>query len=219
MIKRREIKFRLQTCQSGVLEKFLISSSLGFIKHFPDRAVNSVYFDDSVFNSACDNLLGNSRRTKRRYRWYGSFEDFCFGTFELKQKDGLDGWKENHSITLSPSLKSFRELKRELISQLPISENLIMNTMSPEVLIKYNRKYYISFDGSVRLTVDSDVAYWKISEFNWFQNKKQTANDLEKIIEIKYDSNLENIVSGSLHELMPILSRNSKYTKAVTRLY
>ena len=45
--------------------------SSGFFKIFPNRVVNSVYFDDKDFSAYYENLEGLSNRTKYRFRFYG----------------------------------------------------------------------------------------------------------------------------------------------------
>ena len=38
---------------------------------FPERIVNSIYYDTENFKLACDTEEGNSNRTKIRIRYYG----------------------------------------------------------------------------------------------------------------------------------------------------
>ena len=46
----------------------------GFKKIYPDRWVNSIYFEDQMDTSILDNLSGINNRAKIRLRWYGNIQ-------------------------------------------------------------------------------------------------------------------------------------------------
>ena len=49
----------------------LLKSKFYFNNSFPDRRVNSIYFDDFSNTSVKENLEGENDKTKIRIRWYG----------------------------------------------------------------------------------------------------------------------------------------------------
>src|SRR6056300_603871 len=94
---RYEIKFILDTEQSSKFN-FLLSSLTSMSKAFPDRLVNSIYYDDSSFSSIQDNLMGISHRQKMRLRWYGDNVLDKRAVFEIKKRNGRLGSKDSVGI-------------------------------------------------------------------------------------------------------------------------
>ena len=73
--KRIESKF---ITNNFGLNKFLwLIKNNGFLRAYPNRTVNSLYYDNLKFSSIKDNLAGITPRNKYRLRWYGNKN--CFG--------------------------------------------------------------------------------------------------------------------------------------------
>ena len=53
-----------------------LDSKKSFVRSFPSRTVNSLYFDSPNFFSASSNMAGDTNRSKFRIRWYGDQLDF-----------------------------------------------------------------------------------------------------------------------------------------------
>ena len=89
---------------AGIVEKIgdnwavKIISNFFFRKQYPDRKVNSIYFDDINYSSILENLDGVSSKKKIRVRWYGSQNKLINPILEIKSKKGFVTKKENYQI-------------------------------------------------------------------------------------------------------------------------
>lgn len=54
--------------------KFFLISGM-FKKTFPQRIVNSIYFDNDIYQDVWDNINGFGNRKKIRLRWYDDIKD------------------------------------------------------------------------------------------------------------------------------------------------
>ena len=86
---RYEIKF--------VLNEVALSRFISWVyldtncrKKYPERIVNSIYFDDLDFSSVSDNIAGVPNRLKTRLRWYQSESMFDknYEIFRIKEGYG-----------------------------------------------------------------------------------------------------------------------------------
>ena len=69
--KRNEVKFILNNIGVDNFIYFLNTSSGFFFKEYPDRYINSIYFDNLNFDFYKKNIEGVSFRQKIRLRFYG----------------------------------------------------------------------------------------------------------------------------------------------------
>ena len=79
---RNEIKFK---GSYGQLRKIINAQSAQ--RTFPNRTINSLYFDTASLNDYHDSEEGTVPRQKIRLRWYGAsrFEGVMKGTLEKKK--------------------------------------------------------------------------------------------------------------------------------------
>ena len=54
--------------------KFFLISGM-FKKTFPERVVNSIYFDTDIYQDVWDNINGFGNRKKIRLRWYDNIKN------------------------------------------------------------------------------------------------------------------------------------------------
>ena len=83
----------------------LLRSDLFFTNQYPQRKVNSIYFDDANFSSIRENLNGVSDKKKIRIRWYGIEKKLTKPQLEIKGKKGSETRKRNYSINELNNLK------------------------------------------------------------------------------------------------------------------
>ena len=69
-LSRFERKWVYRNNDYLTLVNALIRSNFFFRKQYPDRKVNSIYFDTPVFTDVWDNINGFFNRKKIRIRWY-----------------------------------------------------------------------------------------------------------------------------------------------------
>ena len=83
---RNEIKFVGDHSSLDSIFCWLQLNQYGFYKEFPDRKVNSIYFDSYDYDAYKDSLAGIATRKKIRYRWHGTSLFPIQGALELKYK-------------------------------------------------------------------------------------------------------------------------------------
>jgi len=162
-----------------------------FSEIFPPRAVNNIYLDSVPLRHYFMNVNGVFDRTKVRIRWYGElFGPVCEPVLEFKLKEGLLGKKE--SFPLEPFLfdASF-DIDRLAgfirDSDLPAPVRRQVQCFEPTLLNRYHRKYFQSADGDYRVTLDSELEFFRLrSRQNSFLHR--TADRQHKILELKYGS-------------------------------
>lgn len=200
---RYERKYRIESSNFDSVLHEVMSNPLGFSQAFPDRMVNSIYYDDINFTSYNDNLLGIGDRVKYRVRWYGeSLEDINNPILEKKIKKSLLGTKDYQNLQNF----SFEDGAPE------ISRLVNSNQLFPYIIVRYHRKYLISADGNIRATIDRDLQYINL------MNRKisQVSNkDRGLILEIKYDQGMEALANECTQMLPYRLTKNSKYVSAM----
>ena len=218
---RLEIKFVSYASNFDTLMSWIHLHPSGFYSPFPNRQVNNVYFDGYNYTAYTENLSGVSERTKVRYRWYGATIEPCAGTLEIKRKRNYFGWKLYHRVESAPYSPemNWRSIRKKIRNQ--ISEQgriwLDLNPF-PILLNRYRRRYFISGDGKIRVTIDTNQAVWDQrfkSEPN-FLNKANLPDTL--IVEIKFDRKDREYASQTIQGLPLRVSRHSKYMTGVNAI-
>ena len=184
-------------------------------KKFPNRFVNSIYFDDKDFNSVRDNLSGISNRKKRRLRWYldQSSSMNSAPVFEQKIKLARLGKKQLISlpnlplnINQIPMDQIFRKLKEEI----PSSDPLFFEYLIPTLHVSYLRQYYENFLG-LRVTIDQDIGFKSNFSSSLSLSAHRTISYKSYIVELKFDPALKSAVNDLLRPLGLTPTRHSKY--------
>ena len=156
---RFEKKFVVEKNFRNIIKVFLKEKQ--FFTQYPPRIVNSIYYDCNSFRRFSESEDGISKRSKCRIRFYNQDNEKLI--LEFKNKDSELGWKRNSSI--NKYQKNFREYKlkncKNKIVKVSIP-NLINNEDSPSLFVSYLRDYYISHDGLLRLTIDSNMSFGKL---------------------------------------------------------
>ena len=208
-INRYERKWIYRSNDHLTLINSLIRSNLFFNKQYPNRRVNSIYFDDINYSSIRQNLDGISEKKKIRVRWYGAQNQLVNPVLEIKNKKGLETRKETHKISELDGLK-FPDFKNlDLIKNIVNLQKKSKNTIHPILTTNYDRQYLVSNNGKVRATVDYNLKSTHLknpSQIEIIKNFSSTC-----ILEIKYPTNLDKYVRLNLKEITLRLSKNSKF--------
>ena len=208
-VTRFERKWVFNNNDHLILVNSLIRSNLFFCKQYPNRKVNSIYFDDINYSSIIENLDGVSKKKKIRVRWYGDQNKLINPILEIKSKKGFETKKETHQIN------ELNDLKFNDYENLDLIKNTVNLKYKTKIIIypilttNYDRQYFISNNGLVRATVDYNLksTYIKnLSQINIIKNFSSSC-----ILEIKYPTNLDKYVRKNLGEMTLRLSRNSKF--------
>jgi len=211
---RYEIKFVAHEFEYHRLLLWLRQHPSCFFNEYPDRQVNNIYFDSYNYRSYDDNISGSSSRIKVRYRWYGSSIQPAKGRLEIKCKRNQFSWKKifNVNESFAGQQKSWREIKSHLTKRLPEEARQWLTAHPVPVLInRYHRKYFITRNEKVRVTLDSDLSIYdqtRSSNPNYFSKANLPRTF---VLEVKFPRGLRNMASQIIRDIPIRVSRHSKY--------
>ena len=183
---------------------FLLRSNFFFKFHYPPRYVNSIYFDDKNLSSITSSIEGVSDRKKYRIRWYGHNNQTKLN-FEIKEKKGFETTKKIISLEKFKNVEDLTDIIRF------VNEEIVLDkVLQPTLLINYHRIYLISSNNLIRATIDYEIKCKRLLNFenNFFSNFSNV------ILELKYDSNLDQTVRNLLKNIKVRYSKNSKYVNS-----
>lgn len=206
---RYERKYRISGHDFHQVRQNILLNPIGFHKSYPDRWINSLYFDHLDFKSWSENLDGISERTKWRIRWYGKdLEDVTKPRLEEKIRNNALGTKRHskiemldlQDISISPQIKDLMERKM----------------VQPVVIVRYLRSYFESHNRKVRATIDRNLTYYPIHS-----NKvvMSCINDEAIILEIKYDQEEDHYIDQCLQYIPYRWGKNSKFQHAMNSFW
>ncbi|MBN1889207.1 MAG: VTC domain-containing protein [Thermoflexales bacterium] len=185
----------------------------GFRTAFPPRRVNNIYLDSWDAGSVTSNLSGVGERAKLRWRWYGPALSASAGQLELKRKRGLVGWKEvcvvAEALDLARPWPHVLDVLRQQADER--FQVWLSQVSSPAIVNHYERSYYVSWDGQLRLTLDTRQIVYD-QRFSRYPNLRYRAPLMDTlIVELKAGARLANRLSAALGALPFRPERNSKY--------
>lgn len=216
---RYETKFVLNEVNYSHFCSWLHSSSL-FLNRYPDRKINTLYFDTSNYDSVKDNLTGISSRAKARLRWYGdSSKSYSVPQFEYKIKNDRAGKKKVfriHKLENKIHLLTLSEITALLFSETDLQNYSNFRYYEPTLLVKYSRKYFEDHTGA-RITVDSNIDFSMPSMFRIIDDNNSIRSN-KRILEVKFDISSRLYVSRLIKDLNLVPSRNSKYLNGLAAL-
>ena len=217
--KRIEIKELIKISEINYFEKKIKLSPLSFRKPYPDRKINSVYFDNNKYESLSESIDGNSVRYKKRIRWYGinNYQDNV--ALEIKKKKGHLSWKKILKINKPVNIIAETWGNFFVNNWLENSRNKILLNLKPVSIVTYDRSYYCSFDNKVRITVDRNLKTFDqtISKSpNLFKNR---STPKIVVIEIKVSNKDSVLIHNTLKNLPFTAKRFSKYCESLIPQY
>jgi hypothetical protein len=158
---RYELKMSCNAIYLAQARSWIRLHSEGFHTAFPPRTVNNLYLDTPDLNSYDANIQGVGTRQKLRLRWYGRFHDpvIQHPVLELKYKDNMLGNKKQEKLVCELDL---RQPYSQLLSTIrqaasPQWRQWLDVSVQPALVNRYHREYYVSRDGVMRATLDSDL--------------------------------------------------------------
>jgi len=219
---RYESKFVFRLIDENECFKRFTDSGLPLKKHFPDRVVNNLYFDDHMYSFYLDNLSGISKRKKLRFRWYGDKKIDIIGNLELKLKDNNLGSKfvESNISIANIYENKFANLKHQILQQ---TNNeylwmLLKQYLNPTIYNSYNRSYFL-LDKGIRVTFDRLISSKYLRGSDRIASSMKIVDPKILIIEIKSDRANENLLREYLGKLAMTRTRYSKYASGLINSY
>ena len=213
-LPRYEIKFIAEPLEYHRVLNWLRQHNSCLETEYPDRQVNNIYFDSHNHHSYCDNIYGSSSKSKVRFRWYGNSKEPQNGSLEIKCKRNQLNWKLIYKVQEELGGCDWRTLCSEIRRQFPAEGKKWMEMNPLPVLInRYQRKYFVSRDKKVRVTLDSDLDIYDQSRKR-FPNYSSKSN-LPKVLvlEVKFPRELRDHV---VHMFGGIPLRASRFSKYVS---
>ena len=219
---RYERKYLLPGLPTYTVESIIKTHPSFFREVFHVREVNNIYFDTLSMNSYHDHLSGTSQRAKVRIRWYSDL----FGTIqqpmlEVKIKNGDLGSKllyplDSFEIDNDFSMESMRSIIKQ--SLIPPFLNEDISAMKPMLMNRYTRKYFLSVDKKIRLTLDWDMEFFHVDSVG-FPFKRRIRDSHITVLEIKNDPKHSDEVQMTTKYFPFRLSKISKYIRGIDLLY
>lgn len=188
---------------------------------YPPRQVNSLYFDTLGLDSFGENLAGISARHKARLRWYGASSRQAECVFEVKCKRNRLGWKLSQRLSrpLDIADMTWPELMGLLETELsPQLRLFLADGQMPVVLSCYQREYYRTFDGAVRVTLDYELAAYDQREYGRPNLSFVAPMADEMVIEFKGCPADSDGLAAVIDSVPFRLSARSKYAEGVSSL-
>lgn len=215
---RYEIKFVTYEHNYYSIINWIKLHELNFKREYNSRFVNNIYFDSPSYNSFKSNIYGDSSRIKLRYRWYGKLQDPSQGSFEIKFKRNLYGWKRKFKIK-ELNFKDNNDWKsfcRTICKNLPKEEKILFKfNFNPQIINQYQRDYFVTSDNKLRITVDKEHNIYDQRYSSYPNLNKKTLNQRVLIMEFKFDRK-ERARINKLMKYIPMRSsRNSKYVNSI----
>lgn len=218
---RYERKFFISALNRYEVKSILTLHPCMFKEIFQKRIVNNIYFDTMNFDSYIDNVDGSTYRLKYRIRWYGNM----FGrvekpVLELKIKDAMLGRKESYKLkpfNLDNEINSSVISKVFEDSDIPDNIKQQVKLLTPSLLNRYEREYFISLDKKFRITIDNELAFYGIkNKYNSFLNKFLDSDST--ILELKYDKCYDSDASIVTNHFPFRVTKSSKYVNGISKI-
>ena len=217
---RLETKFVISSIYKNDLLNWIRLNPAIFIVPYPDRWINNIYFETFEYDAFKQNIAGISSRNKVRYRWYGESESINAGVLEVKCKRNQFGWKLRYDVNEAPWVLdgNWRTIKKSILKQLPVDGKIWLEAY-PIPIIKncYYRKYFVTADGKIRITVDINQSVSVGQKYKSSVNINKSLNKFFDIMIIEVKFSRENRAKASeIIKKIPI--RVSRYSKYITGL-
>ena len=199
---RLEKKFVYQNGDT-TYKSFLINGM--FKKIYPNRKINSIYFDCENLKNVWDNINGFGKRIKIRLRWYNNlFNKEVF--LEEKKKINLMTVKNVKSLGIFKDTLELKKFIKKSLSQEKLISDKRLN-LGEILTVSYDREYYQDVSKKLRVTIDKNIKIFKDIELKPI--------DIDKhIVEIKYHPKNSMFCNNFLLK-NKLNNRNQKYSKYV----
>jgi hypothetical protein len=216
---RYEMKYFISDLTYNEVESIVRLHPFQFTEVFPQRFINNIYYDTLNYDSMNDNISGVSNRIKTRIRWYGDlFGHISKPKLELKIKRGLLGKKGTSLFPPFDLLYNFKTISSPpSLDVLNDSINYELRGLKPVLLNRYLRKYFLSSDKKIRLTVDQNQTFHHITQLSGVSYNK-IYDDCNIVLELKYESVYEE-EAYKISSYFPFrLTKSSKYVRGLALL-
>jgi SPX domain protein involved in polyphosphate accumulation len=219
---RYEVKFVVEGLDIHHARALLRTHPACFSEVYPPRYVNNIYFDTVVQTAYWHNLAGAADRAKLRIRWYGKlFGAISRPVLEYKIKRGSVGTKLAYPLPPFRLDTGFSQGDLMDIIQsagsLPAEVRRDLTHLRVALLNRYYRAYFATPDRRFRVTLDSELTFYRICCLqNTFAHRQIDRRHL--IVELKYDAQYASEAHRIASRFPFRATRNSKYVAGIQRV-
>ena len=217
---RYERKYFLEFISANDAEILIRLCPRYFRQVHPDRYINNIYLDSPTLRCYWENVDGVSPRFKQRIRWYGALhQDSAAATLEIKRKYNAVGDKIRIPLGAFNSADAINDdgvaaLLRSAGSYRPFLSHGV--GFKCVLVNRYLRRYYATFDGLFRATIDRELQFYPVESGRRMSNV--VVRESAAIVEIKY-AREHDILAKEVLEYFPFRpARISKYVHGINLL-
>lgn len=214
---RYETKFFIENIGADLIKEYVQAHKGSFVKTYPDRYINNLYFDNDLLQSYSDNVDGCEKRVKSRMRWFGDVDDIITPTLEFKIKDGKLNSKRRFQIfekLLSSS--SLYEITSKIKGSIPLKFKVAFEQfMRPTVITRYYRSYFESLDSGIRLTIDRELEFYDQLGSVQFNSSRKVSVENVVVVELKGPKEKQEEIQSIINNLPFKVTKSSKYITGI----
>lgn len=213
---RYERKYPQTTCSAAEVKLMILRHPAFFVEAYPPRWVNSLYYDTPGLGGLADSVNGLRDRVKMRVRWYGAFARIVESpVLEFKRKRGRLGSKDRYELASIDLTTGVAPTAETLTGNPPLPDDVrgALRLLEPATLTRYRRLYYLSADRRFRLTLDTDLSFYRVRAGSRRLFRIPDTFD-GTVIEVKYGAGDDEAARPVLEALPFRWSRFSKYCAA-----
>ena len=213
---RYERKYPQETCSAAEAEVVIRTHPAHFLRAYPERWINSLYYDTPSLGGLADSVNGLRDRVKVRVRWYGGLAiPVASPVLEFKRKRGRLGSKDRYTLAPLDLSARIAPAPGELTGDPPLPDDVreALALLAPARLTRYRRRYYLSADRRFRLTLDADLSFYRVQDPSRRLVRLPGTFD-GTVIEVKYGEGDDEAARPVLEKLPFRWSRFSKYSAA-----
>ena len=190
---------------------------INFREAYPSRNITSIYYDTHDFLLYNISEEGISDRSKIRLRFYNQNTDKVIIEYKLKASD--QGWKTYSDLSIKENCFHILNLPKPKFNynnKICIPKSIDAYYL-PTLLVMYKRNYFISPEGTIRITLDYEIEYARVREANIYLNNPIGIKTYINVVEIKYNAEISEpeIINKVSDKLNLTLSRFSKYCNGI----
>lgn len=220
--KKKVYRYEIKMIVNNInYNNFLSSLKLklyNFSEVYNSRKISNIYFDSKKLDSFYQNKGGLLEKEKIRIRWYDiSSNNSLKPHLEFKIKTGQLGYKVRYKIKKINFHNSIN--KSDLLTlideiNMPLRKKNKVKKMIPYFVNTYNRKYFLSKDNKIRMTIDSSLCYYNIKNLSCPLRKRGLI-----VVEFKFDENNYNAFIDIANKLPYRYSTFSKFVLGIESIY
>ncbi len=187
-----------------------------FREVFPERVVNNVYLDTPSRRDYHDHVNGAGTRRKTRVRWYGDLTASGAASLEVKSRQGMLSGKDSYPLDgFAVSGRAWSHAVSAAFdrSALPERLRLEMHLTEPALVNRYRRRYFLSADSCVRLTIDTSLEWYAVGRRSL--TRLLPGQPAPVVVELKYGPGAADAAEVVASRLPWRLARFSKYVHGI----